>query len=113
MDTELQVLGELFVELLVVLVVLGDFGDEFQDLLDEVLFDDLEDLVLLEELSGNVEGEVFGIDDTLDEGEVVGDEFVAIVNDEHSSDVEFDVIFFLLGFEEVEGGSLGDVEDGL
>jgi len=112
-DTELQVLGELFVELLVVLVVLGDFGDEFQDLLDEVLFDDLEDLVLLEELSGNVEGEVFGIDDTLDEGEVVGDEFVAIVHDEHSSDVEFDVIFFLLGFEEVEGGSLGDVEDGL
>jgi hypothetical protein len=82
-------------------------------LLDDVLSDDLEDLVLLEGLSGDVEGEVLRVDDTSDEVEVLGDEVLAVVHDEDSSDVELDVVALLLRLEEVEGGSLGNVEDGL
>jgi hypothetical protein len=36
-----------------------------QALLDHVLLDDLEDLVLLEHLSGDVEGQVLRVDNTL------------------------------------------------
>lgn len=46
-DTELQVLGEGSVEFVVVLLVLGDLGNDIESLLDQVLSDDLQDLVLL------------------------------------------------------------------
>jgi hypothetical protein len=55
-DSELEVLSELFVELLIFLSILTDLGDEFNALLGDVLLDDLEDLVVLEELSADVEG---------------------------------------------------------
>jgi len=55
-DTELEVLGESSVEFVVVLLVLGDLGNNIKSLLDQVLSDDLQDLVLLESLSGDVEG---------------------------------------------------------
>lgn len=57
-DTELEVLGEGRVELVKVLLVLGNLRKELKSLLDEVLLDDLEDLVLLESLTRNVEGKV-------------------------------------------------------
>ena len=47
MDTELQVFGEGSVELVVVLLVLCDLGNDIKSLLDQVLSDDLQDLVLL------------------------------------------------------------------
>lgn len=112
-NTQFEVLRELFVELLVILVVFGDFTNEFHNFLDQIFLDDFEDLVLLQEFSGNVKGKIFRVHDTLDKGEVVGDELIAVVHDEDSSDVELDVIFLLLGFEQVEGGSLGDIEDSL
>lgn len=112
-DSELEVLSELLVELLEVFGVLGDFADEIDDLLDDVLLDDLEDLVVLEELSGDVQGEIFGINDSLDETHPFGDELFAVVHDEDSSDVELDVVLLLLGLEHIEGGSLWDEEDGL
>jgi len=46
-DTELQVLGEGSVEFVVVLLVLGNLGNDIESLLDQVLSDDLQDLVLL------------------------------------------------------------------
>jgi len=110
-DTELEVLGELFVELLVVLVVLGAFLEEFHPLLDDVLLDDLEDLVLLQEFSGDVEWEIFRVNNTLDEAQVFRDKFITVVHDEDSSDVELDVVLLLLGFEQIERSSLGDEED--
>jgi hypothetical protein len=36
-----------------------------QALLDHILLDDLEDLVLLEHLTGDVQGQVLAVDDTL------------------------------------------------
>jgi len=113
MDTQFDVLGELFVELFIIFGILLDFGEQFQNFFDDVFLDDLEDLVLLQEFSGNVKRKIFRIDDSLNEAEAVRDQILAVVHNEDSSDVEFDVIFFLLGFEEVEGGSFGYEEDSL
>jgi len=55
-DTQLKVLSELFVELLIILGILTDLLDELQTLLGDVLLDNLQDLVVLEEFSGNVKG---------------------------------------------------------
>jgi hypothetical protein len=103
MNTELQVLAERLVELLEVVLVLGDLTEEIHALLDDVLADDFEDLVLLEGLTGDVEGEVLGVDDALDEVEIFGDNVLAVVHDENAANVEFDVVALLLGLEEVEG----------
>jgi hypothetical protein len=112
-DAQLEVLAELLVELLEVLGVLGDLLEELHALLSDVLLDHLQDLVVLQVLTGDVEGEIFGVDDTADEAEVLGDEILAVVHDEDSADVELDVVFLLLGLEHVEGGALGDEDDGL
>lgn len=101
-DTELQVLAERLVELLEVVLVLSDLGDQVEALLDNVLANDFEDLVLLEGLTGDVKREIFRVDDTLDEVEVLGDELLAVVHDEDTADIELDVVALLLGLEEIE-----------
>jgi hypothetical protein len=63
-DTELDVLTKGLVELLEVFLVLGDLTEDVHALLDDVLADDLEDLVLLQGLTGDVERKVLGVDDT-------------------------------------------------
>ena len=63
----LDVLGELLVEFLVVVLVLGQFGEELHALLDQVLADDLQDLALLQHLSGDVQGQILRVHHTLDE----------------------------------------------
>ena len=102
-NAELDVLAERLVELVEVIFVLRDLGEEVHALLDEVLADDLEDLVLLEGLTRDVKREILGVDDTLDEVEVLGDEVLAVVHDEDAADVELDVVALLLLLEEVEG----------
>jgi len=111
-DAELKVLGEGFIELVEVFLVLGDVGEHFKGLLGQVLLDDAKDLVLLKVLTGDVEGKVFGVDNTLDEAQVLRDEILAVIHDEHTADVKLDVVLLLLGLEEVEGGSLGHEEHG-
>jgi hypothetical protein len=66
-DTELEVLGELLVEFLVVFLVFSNFGEHFEALLDDVLLDNLKNFVLLKGLSGDVKWEIVGIDNTLNE----------------------------------------------
>lgn len=110
-DTELEVLGEGFVELVKVLLVFSDFSEHFKALLDEVLADNLQNLVLLEHLTRNVERQVLRVDDTLHEVEPFRDQFVAVIHNEDTADVQLDVIALLLGLEQVEGSTLGDKED--
>ena len=112
MDTELEVLGELLVELLVVLLVLSDLGKHLEALFDDVLLHDLEDLVLLEGLTRDVKGKILGVDDALHEGEPLGDDLLAVVHDEDTAHVELDVVLLLLLLKEVERRSLGDEEEG-
>ena len=111
-DTVLEVLGEGLVEFLVVFLVVGDLSEEFDALLDQVLADDLQDLVLLEHLTRDVEWEILRVDDTTDEVEPFGDELLAVVHDEDTSDIELDVVSLLAGLEEIEGSALGDEDDG-
>lgn len=73
----------------------------------------LHDLVLLKSLTRKVEGKVLRVDDTLDEAEPLRNEVSGIVSDEHTADVELDVVLGLLGLEEVERSALGHKEDGL
>jgi len=113
MDTELQVLAKRLVELLEVVFVLGDFRKDVHALLDDVLADDLEDLVLLEGLTRDVEGKIFRVDDTLDEVEVLGNEVLAIVHDEDTADIKLDVVALLLRLEEIEWRAFRNEENGL
>ncbi|VUC28174.1 unnamed protein product [Clonostachys rosea] len=111
-DTELQVLGEGAVELVELLLVLGDLLEELKRLLDDVLLDDLHDLVLLKGLTGQVEGKILRVDNALDEAEPLRDEVSSVISDEDTADVELDVVLGLLGLEQVEGSTLGNEEDG-
>ena len=106
MDTELEVLAKALVEFLEVVLVLGDLAKKFHALLHEVLADDLEDLVLLESLTRDVEGQVLGVDDTLNKVEILGDQILTVIHDEDTADVEFDVVALLLALEEVEGSTV-------
>merc|ERR1719247_3681022 len=102
-DTELEVLAEL----------LGDLVEALEGLLDKVLLDDLEDLGALEHLTGNVEREVLGVNDALNEGEELWDEVLTSVGDEHTTHVEFDVALLLGWLELVEWSPLWDEDHGL
>lgn len=111
-DTELQVLGEGAVELVELLLVLGNLVEQLKRLLDNVLLDDLHDLVLLKSLTRQVERKVLRVDNTLDEAEPLRDELSGIVSDEDTANVELDVVLGLLGLKEIERSALGNVEDG-
>ena len=102
MNTELDVFAESLVELGEVVLVLRNFGKQVHHLLHHMLANDLQNFVLLKGLTRDVERQVFGINNTLDEVEVLGDEVLAIVHDEHAANVELDVVALLLGLEEIE-----------
>merc|ERR1719160_1722527 len=110
-DSEFKVLGELLIEFLVVLGVFLDLSEHFKALLDDVLFDDLQDFVLLEGLSGDVKRKILRVDDSLHEGKPLWDKFFAVVHDEDSSDVELDVVLLLLSLEKIEWSSLWHEEE--
>ena len=105
-NTKLDILSESLVELVEVVFVFGDLGEEIHAFLDDVLTDDLENLVLLERLARNVERQVLGVDDALDEVEVLRDEVFTIIHDEDAANVEHDIVAFLLRLEEVEGSTM-------
>merc|ERR1712072_1208030 len=108
-DTQLDVLAEGAVELVELLLVLGDLSEELEGLLDNVLADDLHDLVLLKGLTRQVERQVLRVDNTLDEGEPLWDQVGCVISDEDTAHVELDG---LLGLEQVERCALGHEKDG-
>merc|ERR1711981_1343170 len=112
-DSQLEVLAEGLVELGEVVLVFGDLVEHLEALLDDVLLHDLEDLVLLQHFTGNVQWEVLRVDDTLDEAEVLWHKVLAVVHDEDASDVELHVVGLLLVVKHVEGGSLRGEENAL
>jgi molybdopterin-guanine dinucleotide biosynthesis protein len=98
-NAKLGVFAERLVELGEVVFVLSNLADKIHRLLHKVLANHLEDFVLLEGFTGDVEGKIFRVDDTLDEVEVLGNEVLTVIHDEYTADVEFDVIVLLLGLE--------------
>ena len=103
MNTKFDVFAERLIELLEVVFVFSDLREQIHALLDDVLADDFEDLVLLKCLTGDVERQVFRIDDTLDEVEVLRNEVLAVIHDEHTADVEFDIVALFLALKKIEG----------
>ena len=102
MNTKLNVFAESLVELGEVVLVFSNLANEVHRLLHKVLANDFEDLVLLQSLTGDVERKILGVDDTLDEVEVLGNEVLTVVHDENTADIEFDVVALLLGLEQIE-----------
>jgi hypothetical protein len=103
MNTKLDVFAEGLIELLEVVFVFSDLREHIHALLDDVLADDFEDLVLLKSLTRDVERQVFRIDDTLDKVEVLRNEVLAVIHDEHAPDVEFDIVALFLALKQIEG----------
>jgi hypothetical protein len=96
----------LFVEFLVIFSIFNQFSDHIDTSLGDVLLDDLQDFIVLQELSGNVQGKIFRIDNSLNEVKIFWDQILAVIHNEDSSDVQFNVVLFLFGFEHIEWGSL-------
>ena len=71
MNSEFQVLAESLIELLKVVLVLRNLAKEIHILLDDVLVNQLKNLVLLKGLMGNIKGEIFRVNDTLNEVEMM------------------------------------------
>jgi hypothetical protein len=86
-------------------LVLSNLAKEVDAFLNDVLVNDLEDLVLLEGLMGDVERKILRVKNTLGEVEVLGDEILAVIHDEDAADVELDIVALLLRLEEVKGGT--------
>ena len=99
-------------ELLVVLLIFAQFGDHIEDFFGDFFGDGLENLVLLQGLTVDVQRQVVGVDDTANEVEVLGHNIVEGILDEHSPYVELDIgLFVVVLVDLVPVGSLGDVKE--
>ena len=83
-----------------------------EDLLDQATTHAADLTVVLEDLAGDVQRQVVGVHDTLDEAQVVGHERFAVVHDEHPLDVQLHAAPGLAG-EQVEGCLRGDEQQRL
>jgi hypothetical protein len=80
-DAQLELFGELFIELLPVVLVLGELVHQLHALLYKVLGDDVEDLFLLVGLTRDV-GQILKVDDSAhDEVQVLGKQLLVVVHD--------------------------------
>jgi len=111
MDTKLDVLGEGFVESLVLILILSKFVEELEALQDDLLTDGLENLVLLKHLTRDVKRKILRINNTTDEAKVLRDQIAAIIHDEHTADVELDVVGLLARLKEIERSTTRNEED--
>ena len=105
-DTQLDVLAERLVELVKVVLVLRDLGEQVKALLDEVLPDDLENFVLLQRLTRDIERQILGVDDASDEVKILGNDVFAIIHDKDASHIKLDIVTLLLGLEEIKWRAL-------
>jgi len=96
MDAELQALAKLLIELLVVVLLLGDLCEHLKALLHQVLLDHTQDLVLLQGLTGDVQGKILRVHYALDEVQPLWHQLLTIIHDEYSPHVELDVVPLLL-----------------
>ncbi|KAG9136503.1 hypothetical protein Leryth_014354 [Lithospermum erythrorhizon] len=113
MDTKFEVLRESLVELVVVFLVLSNLEEELNALLHQVLADNLQNLVLLQSFTRNVEGEILRIHNTLHKTQVLRNQLLTVVHDEHTTNIELNVVWLLLGIKEVKWCPLRKIENSL
>merc|ERR1719469_387698 len=110
-DTELEALAKLLIELLVIVLLLSNLNEHFKTLLHQVLLDDSQDLVLLQGLTGDVQRKILRIDNTLDKIQPLRHQFIAIIHDEDTTHIELDVVTLLLGLEEIKWSTARDEQE--
>eukprot|EP01137_Pigoraptor_chileana_P031203 Opistho-2@18675 len=99
-----KLLPEGLVFLLVLLV--GDLLDHFKGLANKLLANDLEELVLLQGLTGHVQREIVRVDNAGHKVEVLGEHLLKLVRDEHTADIHLDVRCCLVVVHEKVGPRL-------
>ena len=62
----------------------------------------LENLVLLQHLARDVERQILAVNNALDKAQVLRDQLVTVVHDEHTSHIQLDVVLLLLGVKQVK-----------
>merc|ERR1712222_144514 len=67
---------------------LGEFAQHFEALAHELLAHDLQHLVLLKGLTGDVQRQVVGVDDARDEVEVLGKQILGLVGDQNLAHIQ-------------------------
>mmetsp|Transcript_65899 Transcript_65899/g.174744 ORF Transcript_65899/g.174744 Transcript_65899/m.174744 type:complete len:435 (-) Transcript_65899:40-1344(-) len=107
MDSKFQALAELFVELLVVILLLGNFCKHLEALLHKILLDDTQNLVLLQRLSRDVQRKILRIHDAFHKIQPLWDQLVTIIHDENAAHIQLDVVAFLLCLKQIEGSTTG------
>mmetsp|Transcript_3637 Transcript_3637/g.3431 ORF Transcript_3637/g.3431 Transcript_3637/m.3431 type:complete len:303 (-) Transcript_3637:441-1349(-) len=113
-DSKLEVLGERLVELLVGILILSQISKHLKALLNKILLDDTKNLVLLKSLTGNIQGKILRVDNSLNKGKPFRHDILTVVHDKNTTDVKLDVVMLLLGssLEHIEWSALGAEEDG-
>ena len=92
-------------------VFLRHFGQMGQDPLGDAGADGVNGLVGLQDLAGDVQGQVVGIDHAANETQITGHQLFGVVHDEHALHVQLDAVH-VVPIPEVEGRLLGQVEQG-
>ncbi len=87
----------------------GDILQLGEDLFDAGGLDAGEHLVLLQDLAGDVEREVFGVDNAADEAKILRKQVLGVVHDEDALDVKFDSAL-VVGLVKIERSLRGNVE---
>ena len=108
-DTKLEVLRKGLIELIEVILVLRNLAEDVHALLNDVFADDLQNLILLESLTRDVQRQVLRINDTLDEVEVLGNEVFTIVHNKDAADIELDIFALFLRLKKIERGTRENV----
>lgn len=80
-DTELDGLSKLLEERLILVLVILEVLEELESLVDEVLADCVDDAILLEHLTGDVQRKIVAVDHALEEREPVGNNICTFVCD--------------------------------
>lgn len=106
----LHVFGELFVEFLVLVGIVGELLKQLHTFLHQVLTNDLEDFTLLKHFSRYVEWQVFAVHNTLHKVQVLGNQLLTIVHNEDAAHVQLYVVLLFLILEHVERSALWYVE---
>merc|ERR1711892_1356932 len=106
MDSKFQVLAKLLIKLFECILVLSNFLNLLHTLLDNIFPDNFQNLVLLKHFTRNVKRQILGVNNTLNKGQIVWNQILAIIRDEHSANIKLDVAFRLLVFKLVKGSPL-------
>ncbi len=93
-------------------IILGEFFQLSQNLLGQGCADFTDEQVVLQGLAGDVQGQVLGVNNTLDEAQVFGEQVLVLLFDEHAAYIEVEAPVVAVHAEYIEI-FFGDEEQGV